>query len=56
MRWILIFLLMCGPVGLREGESFLSLLVSLRKSKKRLGGVCSLHGQPNVGLWVCQHV
>ena len=24
-----------GPVGIKEGESFLSLLVALRKSKKR---------------------
>ena len=26
-----------GPVGMKEGESFLSLLVTLRKSKKRWG-------------------
>ena len=26
-----------GPVGMKEGESFLSLLVALRKSKKRWG-------------------
>ena len=40
-----------GPMGNREGDSFLDVLVTLRKSKKRLGGACSLHGRPSLGLW-----
>ena len=31
--------------------------VCLEKSqlKKKLGGTCSLHGRPSLGLWVNQH-
>ena len=38
-------------MGNREGDSFLDVLVTLRKSKKRLGRACSLHGWPSLGLW-----
>ena len=43
---------LCLPVGI---ERFLRCSSCLRKSKKRLGVACSLHGRPSLGLWVYQH-
>ena len=42
----------CLLVGI---ERLLRCSSCLRKSKKRWGGACSLHGRPSLGLWVCQH-
>ena len=39
---------LCLPVGI---ERLLGCSSCLRKSKKKLGGTCSLHGRPSLGLW-----
>ena len=42
---------LCLPVGI---ERLLGCL-SWEKSRKKWGGAWWLHGQPSLGLWVCQH-